>query len=290
MATHEQQPTAGARSPVMKGIRRRLADIYASRLSGVFGPAGRLPNAIIIGAQKGGTTSLYRYLAQHENITASRTKEVHFFDLNYDKGETWYRYHFPLDEGERFRPALESSPYYLFHPAVPDRVHRLTPQARFIVMLRDPVARAFSHYWHEYNRGREPLSFAQALEAEEERLAGAEAALAEGRLAYHHAHHRHSYFARGLYAAQIRRWFSRFGRQQFLFVQSETFFQRPQEELDRVTDFLGVSPLRGISFKKENAGRYGTAPDSALAERLRAAYAAPNRDLAALLQTDYGWT
>ena len=112
-----------------------------------------LPHFLIIGAQKAGTTSLASYLAAHPGVVPSKRKEVHFFDLNYEKGVDWYRSHFPIARGQGLRRRMrgrrmltgEASPYYIFHPLAASRAFDLLPAARVIVLLRNPVDRAYSH-------------------------------------------------------------------------------------------------------------------------------------------------
>src|SRR5262249_13344047 len=115
-----------------------------------------LPGLVILGAQKAGTTSLFNYLSAHPQVRSPTNKEVHYFDLNFARGPTWYRAHFPKrsdtsleqDDIRDEQITLDASPYYLFHPAVPERLKTTLPQAKFIVMMRNPVDRAYSHYWH----------------------------------------------------------------------------------------------------------------------------------------------
>ncbi len=128
-----------------------------------MGQPRALPDAVILGAMKSGTTSLHNYLVQHPGVIEPLRKEVHYFDVNLERGERWYRAHF----GREGEPGLnlDSSPYYLFHPAVPRRLHDLLPDAKLVVLLRDPVRRAYSHYWHERDKGREPLSAARRRNA-----------------------------------------------------------------------------------------------------------------------------
>ena len=123
-----------------------------------------LPDFLVIGAQKAGTTALYAYLRWHPGITGPSWKEVSFFDRHWWRGEAWYRGQFPLRG--RGRLVGEASPSYLFHPLAPERVHSLVPGARLVALVRDPVARAYSHYQHEVALGREPLGFEDALAAE----------------------------------------------------------------------------------------------------------------------------
>src|SRR5579885_2674785 len=128
-----------------------------------------LPDFIIIGTQRGGTTSLYAYLGQHPQIAPAVIKEVHFFDNNYERGVGWYRTQFPFlieksiakNIGQQNFITGEASPYYLFHPHVPERAAKVVPGAKLIVLLRNPIDRAYSHYYHEVELGHEKLSFEQ---------------------------------------------------------------------------------------------------------------------------------
>jgi hypothetical protein len=113
-----------------------------------------LPNFIIIGSARSGTTSLYNYLVQHPGIAPALRKEVHFFDYNYQRGCSWYQGQFPTHPYMHYMQTIhrqamitgEASPYYLFHPYVPQRVAQLLPEIKLIALLRNPIERAFSHY------------------------------------------------------------------------------------------------------------------------------------------------
>jgi Sulfotransferase domain len=255
-------------------LPRRLAEGYA------------LPDAVIVGAQKCGTTSLYHYLLHHAAVFRPRKKEIHYFDNNYHHGSTWYRLHFSRRHGGL---NFESSPYYLFHPKVPERLAATLPHAKLIVMLRDPVARAYSHYWHERRLGHEHLSFADAVAAEDERLAGESTRLREddGYRSYNHEHY--SYVARGRYVEQIERWFQFFPRNQFLFVDSERFSANPVQEMVRVTAFLGLSPLGEIAWTKQNVGSYADRIEPSLRRALCARFADANRDLDNITGATWSW-
>lgn len=269
--------------------RRRLADLYASWVDPLLTDRP-LPHTLILGAQKAGTTSLYHALAQHPETMPSRTKEIHFFDLNYARGLGWYRFHFPGSASHpTARLRFESSPYYLFHPCVPKLVHKHLPDAKFIVLLRDPVARAYSHYWHEVTRGREPLSFADAVAAEPERLGDDERRLADGEISYSPAHHRHSYVARGDYASQLRRWFRWFPSERFLILESEALFEAPEAALGQVTEFLGLQRFADPVLERRNTGSYSDAIEPALTRELAARFADWNRKLPDLAGRNFRW-
>ena len=244
--------------------------------TGTARATGALPGLLIIGAQKAGTTSMLRYLVEHPAITASWLKEVHFFDDHFDKGESWYRTQFGAPE--RGRLFLEASPYYLFHPLAPRRAVSVVPEAKLLVMLREPVARAFSHYRHEVSKGREPLSFEDAIASEATRLADSDGQLARGEVAISF-HHRHfSYVRRGLYADQISRWLDHFPKSSVLFVKAEDMFAAPQQAADRVWSFLGFSSVT-LPQPKQWHQRGGEGISDSSRERLANLYAEPNARL-----------
>lgn len=180
------------------------------QLGQLLGRFGSRPNFLIIGVQKGGTTSLYSYLAAHPRVSPALGKEVHYFDFHYGCGERWYRAHFVPQAWSDVRGLQtgEASPEYLFCPAAPQRVAAFDPGMKLIVMLRNPVERAYSQYQMSRRRGSETLSFAEALALEPERLEaerrrlGAVAAHARGK-----SHRHHSYQSRGYYAEQLKVWF-----------------------------------------------------------------------------------
>jgi hypothetical protein len=251
-----------------------------------MGQPRALPDAVILGAQKCGTTSLHGYLVQHPGVIPPLRKEVHYFDLNYPRGEAWYRAHFGRIGEAGLN--LDASPYYLFHPAVPARLHALLPDARLVVLLRDPVRRAYSHYWHERAKGREKLEFEEAIAAEPARIAAAEAGLADGSLGRSADHQHFSYLARGRYAEQLERWFALYPRERFHVVRFEDLVKEPLARLNDVLAFLGLPGASRVDLEARNTRRYP--PMSAETEqRLREQFAPHNRRLEALLGRSLGW-
>ncbi len=259
-----------------------------------------LPDFMIIGAKRGGTTSLYNYLLEHPGVlpllpSRQRIKGAHFFDSNFHRGARWYRSHFPTAAYRRLRardggPVLagEASPYYLFHPLAAERARKLVPDAKVIVLLRDPVERAWSHYKERVRHGAEPLGFEEALRREPERLAGeVERILAEpGYSSFAHEHY--SYVAQGRYLDVLPDWLERFPRERVLVMASEDLYTDPQAALDRVTAFLG---LPGRTLRDRTWHNYHPAADMGEQTRrdLRGLFAQHNRDLAELLGMRLGW-
>lgn len=241
------------------------------------------PSFLIVGAQKGGTTSLFDYLAEHPDVRPPRYKEVHYFDRDADRPLSHYLSSFPLGDAV----TGEATPYYLFHPYVAERVAKALPDMKLIAMLRDPVDRAMSHHNHNLAMGMEDLPLEEALDAEAERLAGAEAQLAQPGV-LHAAHRHHSYLARGRYAEQLERFYAHFPREQILVLSSEDFFADPASGYAETLRFLGLPAFDPGRMTARNARSYeGMAAD--LRERLRARFTDDNARLYALVGRDFGW-
>ncbi len=244
------------------------------------------PTFLIIGAQKAGTTSLLEYLNEHPEVGAPATKEVHYFDHHSERPAAWYRSHFPRRGS--CRHSGEATPYYLFHPAAPERVRAALPDVRLIVLLRDPVERAYSHHNHEQVLGFEELGFSDALEREPERLAGEEARLRADPAYRSFSHQHHSYVARGLYAAQLERWLALFPREQLLVLASERLFGDPAGTLHEVQRWLGLEEHTPAALTPRNARSYAPI-DAALRDELRARFADDGARLRGLIDADLAW-
>ena len=248
---------------------------------------GRDPDFVIIGAQRGGTTSLYRYLVAHPNFAPAAKKELHFFDNRFDLGIAWYTAQFPRPTPER--PVTgEATPYYLFHPHAPRRLAALMPAAKLIVLLRNPVDRAYSHYQHEVRRGNETLTFEEAIAAQDERLRGEQERMLADETYRSRAHQRFSYLARGRYLDQLRVWFDRFPRDRFLILKSEDFYRNPVATVRHATDFLGLPRAPLVDRRAYNDEPYAPMrPETR--RRLEEHFREPNRELAAALGDHFTW-
>jgi hypothetical protein len=233
------------------------------------------PTVFVIGVQKAGTTSLFGHLAKHPEVVAPLVKEVHYFDVSYHRGPDWYEAHFEARDqsgrGDGPDPiTFDTTPYYMFHPDVTERIFRYDPQAKIIAVLRDPVARAWSHYWHEWSRGFEKLEPMAAFEAEASRLPSPHTQVG-GSPAARFAHQHYSYCARSEYDLQLERWLRVFGKDRLLCLKSETLFEQPVSTLSQVSDFLGIAPFPKGPDKILNSGRYNAPPpevENWLRERL----------------------
>lgn len=249
-----------------------------------------LPNCLVIGTQKGGTSSLFENLLQHPGVRGASRKEVHYFDLYHHYGPDWYRAFFLPTADKQLSPVLlEATPYYLFHPAVPSRVRDLLPDAKFIALLRDPIDRAYSHYLHARKLGLEPMGLKEALDAESNRLKGEEERLLSDPCYVSYSHRHQSYQARGLYARQLARWLEYFPRDRFLLLKSEDLFNCPSVIMSRITDFLGLQPQTNITPTALHVNRDKSAMPEAVRDRLRQYYADANEELRQMAGLEFDW-
>jgi hypothetical protein len=252
-------------------FRQSFYPYYASTA-----PLRPLPNAVILGGMKCGTTSLNAWLRDHPGVAFSSVKETHYFDKHYQRGVRWYRTHFPLLESlQGARCTLEATPSYLYRAkSVAARMHALIPHTQLVVMLRDPVRRAVSHYGHSCRNGKEQRPPELALMSD---------FASNGRT-------RNPYKSRGLYAAQIQEFLRFFERSQLLILKSEEFFANPAQTYEQVQQFLGlpIKPLPAAA-QPRNVSRHTLAIPQEVSDHLAHFYRTPNRDLRKLLPDFPGW-
>jgi hypothetical protein len=274
---------------------RRAARAGSSRLTPDVGrpvpPArsgtGALPDFVIIGGKKCGTTFLYHLLGQHPLVQPAASKELHFFDTHFDEGIEWYRRCFPPSKQIDTRQTItgEASPY-MAHLHAPERMAQVVPEARLIALLRNPVERAYSDYQMVARKGRETRTFEEAMRA------AVKARPPEG----DHAgpgDSRYRYLYRSLYIDQLLRWSRFFDKEQILVLKSEDFFESPKETLQVVLEFLDLPEWEPESEKlvggKRNKGRYEEEMDPATRRRLEEYFEPHNQRLYDFLGTDFGW-
>lgn len=279
-------------APLKRGAQ--TVSLTAGRLTD---RARMLPGFLIVGAQRCGTTSMYRALSQHPGVLkAVFHKGVHYFDTQYGHSMSWYRAHFPLMARARLIDratgmealTFESSPYYMFHPLAGERIARDLPGVKLLVLVRDPVERAYSAHAHEQARGFETESFDRALELESERLQGEVQRIIADPAYVSLSHQHHAYRERGKYSDQLSRLARLFGDDRIHVVDSGDFFSRPEPVYDAVLDFLGL-PHRGYP----RFDRHNSRPRSDMPPALRIAldqYFAPyDKRLADFLGRQPSW-
>jgi hypothetical protein len=303
MASRQAERVASrqAAKDLAPGWVRAAARVGTRSVGLASAPLRGLPDFLIIGTKRGGTTSLWNYLIGHPDILAMfpstrGLKSPAYFFENYDRGEDWYRSHFHTRaykswlQRRRSRAVVtgEASPYYMYYPHGADRVHALVPDVKLIVLLRDPVRRAYSHYWERVGQGVETLSFDDALAAEAERTHGEWDRMLADPSYYSQAHDFFSYRDRGLYQRQLERWFATFPARQLLILPSEQFYGDTQGAYDLSCDFLGVARRRVPTAARWNEQRV-PAMSEAARSTLREFYRPRNAELFSWLGRDFGW-
>lgn len=207
----------------------------------------RLPTFLIVGTHKGGTSSLLQFVCRHPRVGRPERKEVHFFDRHYDRGLDWYAEQFPTTRRlRRLEHVGEATPAYMYDADARSRMARDLPDARIIVTLRDPVSRAYSHYWHARRYGKETLSFEDALQAEPERLAGAD----------RRTRNSYSYLDRGRYLGQLEALTDLFGRDSICVTTLEQTIADPQQQIGRVLAHLGLDSAKVSSWEMPQANAH----------------------------------
>ena len=216
---------------------------------------------LVCGAQKSGTTALAAYLRQHPGVYLPKAKEVHFFD---DETQAWPKpdlnplhRHFHAAKADQLWG--EATPISLYWDPAPGRIWRYNPDMRLIVILRNPIERAYSHWAMEHRRGNDPLPFALALEQEEVRC----------REALPLQHRIYSYVDRGFYSAQLRRLWRFFGKEQVLVMRQEDLRRSPQNCLETIWQHLNISPGPSITPLERHNGDYDSTMTLASHQRLR---------------------
>lgn len=293
-------------SPYVKpeGLKRQLRAQLRDgvRIYGTMTARWRVtPDYLIIGAKRGGTTSLARWVLEHPDVrplfpARETRKGAYYFDVNYGRGEAWYRSHFPTrsamaqaaKKAGRRQLVGEATPYYLHHPHAAIRARRLAPEAKVIALLRDPAERAYSH-WVERTRNQvETLAFSDAVDAEAARLEGEEARMLADPTYNSFAHQHFSYLDQGRYARGLRRWVDAFPPDQLLILRSEDMYADPSAIFSQVLDFLGLPPHALDEFDAWNR-KPKEAVEPELMARIRSALADDIAEVEALLCRSMGW-
>src|SRR5437588_2435045 len=244
----QKQPSKGIidrAKPLVKGTLHTCSQTYRGMTS-----SGRLlPDFLIIGGQRCGTSSLYYYLTDHPDIISASTKETHFFDECFAKGLAWYQAQFPSSAHKMYARSVlkqnfitgEGTPYYILYPHAPKRAFEILPHVKIIALLRNPVERAYSQYWIEVKAGYETLSFEEAIKTEQERIAGELEKMLQDENYYGHSFRHFSYLTRGIYVDQLQNWLRYYPKEQLLTLKSEDLYSKPAETMQKTLKFLGVA-------------------------------------------------
>lgn len=255
-------------------------------------PMRKMPDFLIIGAQKCGTTSLFNYLVQHPDIGEPHRKEISYFSYKFSRGTSWYKSFFPI-----FIPRLkqdfmltgEATTEYICYPNSAKRIAQAMPNIKLITLLRNPIDRAYSHYHHTKRMGMESLSFEEAITKEDERVEKYKKKILEDENYYHSNYHYYTYLSRGIYADQIKDWLQLFNQEQILVLKSEDFFNKPSKTFKQVLEFLELPSWEPKYYKQLNSNSYQNMIDSQTREKLVDYYKPHNKRLYQLLDVNFNW-
>ena len=240
------------------------------------------PSFLIIGAQRCGTTSLYSYLVNHPNLKGAKRKEIHFFDRHYDKGLHWYLSFFP-EKVSNLLITGEATPNYLFWPEIPKRVRSLFPDIKLIVLLRNPIDRAYSQWKMRNERASLKFSFEEGITSELK-----SPLRIEGRDKLKGLNREFTFIRRGIYFEQLKNWRKYFTEKQFFIIQSEQMFQDPYRIYQNLLDFLELPGWKISEFSKLNqTSNRKINPDTR--EKLIAIFKPYNEELYQLLGCRFNW-
>ncbi|WP_413161547.1 tetratricopeptide repeat protein [Capilliphycus salinus ALCB114379] len=237
------------------------------------------PDFMIIGTQKGGTTSLYYYLAKHPQIMPSLIKEIDFWSTKYNRGIDWYLAHFPPILADKNILTGEATPSYLDHRETAERLFEVFPKTKLIVVLRNPIERTVSHYYQWVNMNWEFRSLEKAMISEIERLSVPNAS---------YWNQPNSYIARSIYVEFLKKWLDVFPREQIFIISSENFYSNPPGTLKQIFDFLGLSDHPLTEYKKYNARSYPDL-DESMRNLLGNYFKIYNQELEDLLGMKFNW-
>ncbi len=255
-----------------------------------------LPDFIIIGESKCGTTSLYNYMIQHPAIKPALTKEINFFNWSYDKPQNWYNAHFPTKFKKKFsknvfkKPFLtgEATPLYLFNSQVPKRMFKIIPNVKIIIVLRNPIDRAYSHY-HDLGvrLGGEKRTFGDAIRSELKILEEKNYVITD--YDGNFTDRLYQYVVRGIYLDHLKIWMDVYPVKQFLILKTEELEKNPSEILDSVFKFLSIPDYDKINFeKKHNVSKYEPMNEQSR-KMLKEFFKPHNKNLYKFLKQDFEW-
>jgi len=250
---------------------------------------GRLPDFIILGTQKGGTTSLYNYLINHSKISGGSRREIHFFDKYYEKGVHWYKNNF-LNSNENIL-TCECSPDYIHHPLIAKRIKNILPKSKLIILLRDPVERAISNYKHNIYIGKykKNMTIEEIIDKEKIYIKKEKNKINLKRTYYSRKFKYYSLLDRGIYHKQIKRYFNLFNKNQIHIIFSEKLFFNTQEELKKVFEFLKLNNENVPCTKIYNKSKIDYEVNKTTRNKLENFFLPHNKKLYRTLNSKFRW-
>jgi len=273
-------------------VQRSYFQFFKRHIFGITGPIRSLPDFIIIGTVRSGTTSLYYNICQHECILTAAYDELGFFDSNYHLGLNWYRSLFPtlfskwaVKQKTQFAITGEDTPFYIWNPLVAKRILKILPNIKLIVLFRNPVDRAYSNYHLAVREGSENLSFEDAIQVELKNLDKINDNIKQDVNKYAIAR---SYIAKGFYADQLKIWLELFRFEQLIIISTEDLESNPQKTLDNIYDFLKIPKNHVLIPEKQKIASYPKIKDETR-KFLIDLYKKSNAELFTMIGQTFDW-
>ncbi|MFL2982933.1 MAG: sulfotransferase domain-containing protein [Candidatus Neomarinimicrobiota bacterium] len=235
---------------------------------------------IVCGVQKGGTTALDQYLRLHPHICMADKKEVHFFDRDeyFNNFELDYSQYHKFFSPKKFHKIIgEATPIYSYWDLAIERIYKYNSKIKLILVLRNPVKRAFSHWNMERDRNREERSFWDSINAEKSKLFESN----------HIQDRTYSYLERGLYSSQIKKIYTYFKENQLLIIKNETLRKNPNLVLKKISSFLSIQDFDNIKHREVHSRIYPIEMSKNEAVFLKSFYKCEIEELENLLNQDF---
>jgi hypothetical protein len=277
----------------VKNLTRSIYNIILKRgISGITSTRRVLPDFIIIGTVRSGSTSLYYNICSHPSILPASYDEIGFFDSNYHLGMNWYRSMFPLkSDMERIRSETkyaltgEDTPFYFWKIDAANRIRKILPKIKLITILRNPVQRAYSNYYLGVREGTEKLTFEEAVRKELDTLPENKI-LAENIFKFCNV--RRSYIAKSLYVYQMKIWFERFSKNRLFVISTEEMSKSPAHTMNQAYEFLGLPKYENTFFEKRKKASYEKMGDN-IRKELEEFFKPHNEELFKLIGKSFDW-
>ena len=268
-------------------MRKYYHTYFKRGISGITASSRVLPNFIIIGTVRSGSTSLYYNICEHPSVLEAAYDEIGYFDSNYHLGQNWYRSMFPtqkmmdkIREDTRYSITGEDTPFYFWKQEVAERIFSDIPETKIIIILRNPVDRAYSNYKLAVRENNEKLTFEEAIEEEIEFLSKNSFLETVNRF--------RSYLTKGMYVNQIKPWLDIFPRNQFHILSTEQMKNKPHETLNQVFKFLSIPNYNIKNPQKRKLADYKKMNDNTR-ERLLKYYKPYNQEFFESIKQKFEW-
>ena len=256
------------------------------------GPIRSLPDFIIIGTARSGTTSLFYNICEHPSVIPAAYDEVGFFDSNYHLGINWYRSMFPtkkhmekVKKNTKFAMTGEDTPFYIWSPTVARRILKIIPNVKLIVLFRNPIDRAYSNYHLGIRAGSENLSFEDAIQSELDSLKNSKIKSDDDVKKYTIPR---SYIAKGFYADQLKIWLKLFKSKQLFITSTEDFESNANNTLNKIYDFLEIPQINLKNLEKHKVASYPPMKDETR-KFLVDLYKIHNEELFRMISKEFDW-